>query len=89
MNEHEYRVASPYRDNSPTSDPKIAGERFRQARRHRIDGEKIELQEREVGPWKTIERTGEHASSACEPTLASLNPSKAYAIYTDFRWDVR
>ncbi len=55
--EKEYRVSSPYRDGTPTNDPKIAGERYRQARNYRLEGETIELQERDINPWKTVEKT--------------------------------
>ena len=89
MSEKEYRIASPYRDSSPTPDPKSAGERYRHARRYQIQGETIELQEREVGPWRTVEKTGKRPDSRQEQLPASLEPSRTSVIGTGYRWDVR
>jgi hypothetical protein len=52
----EYRVKSVFRDDSVTPDPGLAGQRFRAARKCRISGESIELQERDVSPWRTVEK---------------------------------
>jgi hypothetical protein len=52
----EYRIKSVFRDESVTPDPGLAGMRYRAARKCRISGESIELQERDVSPWRTVEK---------------------------------
>lgn len=59
MAEKEYRVISPGINSAPESNPKVIGHRFKEAIRLRRPGEFAELQEREVGEWKTVERSEE------------------------------
>ena len=55
--EKEYRIVSPDISGQTETDPKVAGTRYRTAVKCRRPGETAELQEREVGPWKTVEKS--------------------------------
>lgn len=65
--EFEYRVWSPYRDTSSTTDPAHAGEKYRKARKNQFHGETIELQQRPITPWETIERSDPTNGSQPQP----------------------
>ena len=53
----EYRIVSPGINAQPEVDPKEAGRRYKAAIGCRRPGETAELQEREVGPWTTVEKS--------------------------------